>query len=396
MHRWWTDTTELEAHFETAREARFTPGPLLDEALANWQNRKKQNFSLCRDSSSPWEAVWDETRRFVLDRVELHDEASDLNAECLGRHEHDGYFEDQIVFTGTPPLRVPATVLIPQEGSGPYPAMVILHDMGSFQTFGREKMLAFPGEPAVLTKHRQTYYGGNSIMADLARMGYVVIAIDSLNFGERTIAAARDLEAFKKKRLSLSEEEEGQWSRQIQAENEGLVRNIMFTGRTLAGLIIDDDRRTVDYLCSRSDVDAKRIGCVGLSYGAYRANYLGGLDERIKAAISVCWTSSSAGVLGYNVLGAIGWFILISGLFEQVDMPDLQALTAPRAFMAISGWQDILMQPFGIAQAHLYLRDCYERAGCPEKLGSLVYDAPHEFNPTMQKDAFSWLEEHLT
>ncbi len=395
MHRWWTDNRGLEAHLDQQREALSTPGPLLDEALAVWHSGQAQAYSLCRDAADPWEMVWDKTRKFVLDKMSLPQENAGLDVELLGRFEHDGYIAEEIRFTGTPPLRIPATVLIPSPGSGPFPAVVALHDMGGFRSFGREKLLAFPGEPAALTQHRQVYYGGKSIMEELVRQGYLVIAIDSFNFGERTTAAAHDPDTFKQKRLSWSESEENQWSRQIASENEGLVRNIMFTGRTLPGLILDEDRRTVDYLCSRGDVDSRRIGCIGLSYGAYRANTLGGLDRRIKAAVSVCWTSTSAGVLGYNVRGAIGWFILVSGLFEQLDMPDLQALTAPRAFLAISGWQDTLMQPFGIAQAHLYLRQCYERAGCPEKLGSLVYDVPHEFNPTMQEDAMGWLDQLL-
>ncbi|MGD8239112.1 MAG: hypothetical protein PVH68_11205 [Armatimonadota bacterium] len=101
------------------------------------------------------------------------------------------------------------------------------------------------------------------------------------------------------------------------------------------------------------------------------------------------------GVLGHNVGGAMGWFSLIPGMFERMDLPDLQALTASRAFMAISGWHDRLMQPFGIAKAHLHLRESFTLAGCPEQLGSLVYPRPHEFNHEMQRDAFEWLDEHL-
>src|SRR5687767_7259050 len=74
---------------------------------------------------------------------------------------------------------------------------------------------------------------------------------------------------------------------------EALVaRTIQTAGFTWPGLIFWDDIRTVDYLASRPEVDADRIGCVGLSVGAWRANHLIALDDRIKAAVAVCWLTS--------------------------------------------------------------------------------------------------------
>jgi hypothetical protein len=186
-----------------------------------------------------------------------------------------------------------------------------------------------------------------------------------------------------------------EFSRRVGEEEALLVRNIMTAGRTWPGLVVADDRATVDYLAQRPEVDADRIGCIGLSFGAYRTNLLAALDTRIKAGVSVCWSSTMDAVLGYNVRGAMGWFSLVPGLFERMDLPDVQALTSPRAFMAISGWQDQLMQPYGVARAHLKLRRAYKAAGCPERLGSLVYDCPHEFNRKMQEQAFDWLDRQL-
>ena len=156
-----------------------------------------------------------------------------------------------------------------------------------------------------------------------------------------------------------------------------------------------DDIRSVDYLCGREDVIKERIGCIGMSVGGFRANHLAALDMRVKAAVSVCWTCTIEGIAGYNVGGAIGWFMLTQGLLGRMDIPDIQSLALPRAFMAMSGWDDILFQPFGIAKAHMHLRRCYEKAGCPGQLGSMVYESPHEFNAEMQKDAFEFLSVKL-
>ena len=101
------------------------------------------------------------------------------------------------------------------------------------------------------------------------------------------------------------------------------------------------------------------------------------------------------GVVDYNVYGAMGWFAFVNGLFERMDLPDIQALAAPRALMLVSGWQDMLMQPFGVAEAHLALRQAYTEAGCPEQLASKIYNSPHEFNAEMQTYAFDWMDKHL-
>ena len=46
-----------------------------------------------------------------------------------------------------------------------------------------------------------------------------------------------------------------------------------------------DHTRSLDYLCSRPDVDASRIGCFGASGGGSATMYTAGIDTRIRAAI---------------------------------------------------------------------------------------------------------------
>ncbi|MBI4025384.1 MAG: prolyl oligopeptidase family serine peptidase [Verrucomicrobia bacterium] len=319
-------------------------------------------------------------------------------ARMLRRLENDGYLHEEIEFESRPGLRVPATVLVPTRGQPPFPAIIVLHDMGGFRTYGREKMLAFDGEPACLTEHRKICYAGRSVMRDLVLRGYVVIAIDALLFGERTPQAQKDFTAFDQLRRAFKtvQEQNEQFSVPISYHAERAAASYaILTNQTWAGMIAHDDLATLDYLCARPEVDANRIGCVGLSFGAYRTNYLAAIEERIRAAVSVCWTATLDALIGYNVGGAMGAFTLIPGLHARMDLPDIQSLACPRALLAISGWNDRLMQPFGIARAHQKLRAVYEKAGVPEKLGSLVLDAPHEFNLAMQARAFEWMDKHL-
>lgn len=55
-------------------------------------------------------------------------------------------------------------------------------------------------------------------------------------------------------------------------------------------------RRGVDLLTSRHEVDAERIGYVGLSFGAWMGGVLAGLEKRIKAYVLIAGTPSMTGI----------------------------------------------------------------------------------------------------
>lgn len=313
-----------------------------------------------------------------------------------GRSVFSDHIVEKVEFTASPPLRVRAHVVMPRRGSRPYPAVVALHSMGSYRLFGKEKLLAFEGEPASLTQYRERCYSGRSLQVDLARRGYLSIAIDAFNFGHRTMQGQSDPEGFQGMRMRLTPEEAQHFSFQIGHRDDALAQRALgVVGTSLAALVATDDLRTVRYLLTRDDVDPARIGCAGLSFGSFRANYLSALEPLIRAAVSVCWISTLRGIVGYNIPGAIGFFAVPPLLYRRMDMTDIVALSAPKPFLAISAWQDVLMQPFGVAEAHLALRKVWARQQKAEALGSLVYDCGHEFNDRMQQAAWAFLDNHL-
>jgi hypothetical protein len=234
------------------------------------------------------------------------------------------------------------------------------------------------------------------LQIELAEAGFLSIAIDAFNFGTRTAAAVEDARGFAKWRMSCAEVDALDFSALTSATQEPeAVRMLECLGISLASLIATDDVRTVDYLLSRSDVDHENLGCTGLSFGSFRTNYLSALDDRIKAAASVCWVSTMKGIVDYNILGAMGFFALPPGLYGKLDMADIVALSCPKAFLAISGWQDRLMQPSGAVEAHLFFRSVWAGIGEEERLGSLIYDAPHSYDESMQEAAIAFFRRHL-
>ena len=376
---------------------RATPFPGLDRLVGRVHDEWPRDLSFpnARDGGFP---TW-KNRGLAELRKELIIPGSlgkPVDAIVKDRVDHRDFIEEQIEFAVTPPLRAPATAAIPKNGKERHPAIVILHCMGSLLVYGRERLLAFEGEPAFLTKTRVRFYEGRSLLEEFARRGYLAIAIDAFNFGMRTVLASEDPEEFDKSRRAWTEEEAGSKNAAIRTNDEIMaLRALNCAGLSLAALIATDDLRTVDYLCSRSDVDAGRIGCTGLSFGSFRANYLCALDERVKAAASVCWLSAMSGILDYNIHGAMGFFALPVPLYGRMDMTDIVGLAAPKPFLAISGWKDRLMQPFGIARAHLRYREIWEAAGAADKLVSIVDDVPHEYNIRMQQTALAFFDRNL-
>src|SRR5262249_12067156 len=66
----------------------------------------------------------------------------------------------------------------------------------------------------------------------------------------------------------------------------------MLVGGSTATYRIWDGMRAIDYLCSRPDVDAKKIGCAGCSGGGTLTSYLMHLDGRIAVRAPSCYLTS--------------------------------------------------------------------------------------------------------
>lgn len=370
----------------------------LDELISLQHSLARFDLSITRHPDQDFSTWQSRAGTLLKDALIVpHSLGVPCRAKVLSVLEREEYRVEEIEFTATPPLRVPATVVVPRNGKSCHPAVVALHCMGGFRAFGREKLLRFEGEPDCLTEYRKTYYEGRSLQEELARRGYLSIAIDAVNFGLRTFRAAKDRQTFVEERLRFSAEEAANFTMRVSVEDENRVQRALgIVGASLASLVATDDLRTVDYLATRNDVDAERIACVGLSMGAFRANYLSALDPRIRAAASVCWISTLAGIVDYNPLGAMGFFALPPGLYRRMDMTDIVALSAPKPFLAIGGWRDILMQPCGTAEAHLRLRNVWKSCSSSASLGSLVYDKPHEFSVEMQQATLDFLDSRLS
>jgi dienelactone hydrolase len=337
-------------------------------------------------------AVWRQRARGrLLELLHYAPPATDPRPEILARHDRGEYVEEHVVFNTTPDLRVPASVLLPKRRGPKAPAIVALHDHGGFYLWGREKIVERPDEHPALRDFKQRAYAGRSIASELARRGYVVIAIDMFYWGERRMILDDDPDDWRTRPRTMSAERVAAFNRRA-GESEPLVgRTISAAGFTWPGVMFWDDLRTVDYLASRPEVDPARIGCVGLSVGGLRSCHLAALDDRIRAAVVVGWMTSFPTQLRSRIRHTIGHTKLVPGLMREMDYPDVAALAMPRALLVINGGKDALFEPAGVRASFDKLHRGYAKAGVPEKLRTRLYDSPHEFNAEMQAEAWQWL-----
>jgi dienelactone hydrolase len=319
----------------------------------------------------------------------------DPRPEVVERVDQGDLVRETVRFQTTPDLRVPAYVLVPKGLTKPAPAVVVLHDHGGMYLWGREKVVEAGEEHPVLADFKRRSYAGKSIATELARRGYVVIAIDMFYWGERRMLLDDDPADWRERPLTMAAERVAEFNRRA-GQSEPLVgRTIFAAGFTWSGVMFRDDVRTVDYLVTRPEVDPNRIGCVGLSVGGLRSCHLAALDDRIKAAVVVGWMASFPAQLRRHVKNTIGFTKLVPGLNRSLDYPDVAALAAPSALLVINGSRDKLFDLDGVRHCFDKLSACYAKAGVPDRFRGRLYDAPHEFNAEMQEESWRWLETWL-
>ena len=308
-----------------------------------------------------------------------------------------GYEVRTISFAGTAHYRVPAYLLLPQ-GRGPFPGVVALHDHGGWFFHGKEKLVEMEGEHAALKDFRERYYGGRAWAGELARRGFVVIVPDAFYWGERRLQYRNPPPELRTRLASLDPASVVY----VQAVNtyarervNELNTWLAFSGTTWMGIVNYDDRRSVDVLASLPEVDARRIGCAGLSGGGYRSTYLTGMDPRVRASVIVGWMTSLPTTLDIPYSVHSGLFDAF-GAHANLDHPDIATLAAPECAILVQDCaQDRLFTRAGMEAAVRKIAAVFADQKRPERFQGKFYDVPHRFDAAMQEDAFRWLEKWL-
>ena len=315
--------------------------------------------------------------------------AAAWNMEVLGEEQRDGYKAQKIAFNINAYSRITAYLLIP-DGKGPFPTVNALHDHGAHLFIGKEKMIRpffTPEEQDAPEKQalcqeilddadawaKQLY--DNQYVGDyLAKHGYVVFSADAPMWGERGRKEGVD-----RNRYDL------------------IAGNMMMLGRDLSAFMTYDDISSTEFLASLPMVDAKRIGCVGCSMGAYRSWMLSALSDRIKAGASICWMITTDAQLtrrfGRKENG--GFANCIPGLRQYLDYPHIASLACPKPMLFINGTKDKLFPVPGVKDAFAEMYKVWKSQGADNLLDTELWEIPHSCGLKAQEKMLEFLDKNL-
>lgn len=315
-----------------------------------------------------------------------------------------------------------AVFMKPIDAKGPLPGILALHDHGGIKYFGKSKIIR-TSEPLhpFIQGHQDTYYGGVPWANEIARRGYGVLVHDVFPFESRKILPS-ELPAHVVHRMmahpldvrevnpedlrpeqSTSEFDvpEGESVDDIRRYNAFgeqhehiIARSLFCAGLTWPGMFLAEDTCALDYLCSRSEIDAERIGCCGLSGGGLRTNYLAGTDERIKCSVTVGFMTTWADFV-LNVSYTHTWMVYIPLIARFMDYPEILAIRAPLPSLVLATDRDPLYTLSEVKKAVLLLEDIYRKADASEYFRCSFYSGQHKFDLPMQDEAWEWLDRWL-
>ena len=315
--------------------------------------------------------------------------AAAWNMEVLGEEQRDGYKAQKIAFNVNAYSRITAYLLIP-DGKGPFPTVNALHDHGAHLFIGKEKMIRpfftqeeqdAPEKQALCQEilddadawARQLY--DNQYVGDyLAKHGYVVFSADAPMWGERGRKEGVDRNKY-----------------------DLIAGNMMMLGRDLSAFMTYDDISSTEFLASLPMVDAKRIGCVGCSMGAYRSWMLSALSDRIKASASICWMITTDAQLtrrfGRKENG--GFANCIPGLRQYLDYPHIASLACPKPMLFINGTKDKLFPVPGVKDAFAEMHKVWKSQGVDNLLDTELWEIPHSCGLKAQEKMLKFLDKNL-
>jgi len=341
-------------------------------------------------------AAWTaEARAKLVDCFCYLDAERDLQPVVIEREDCGDFTRERVEISTTAGCRAALYLLVPKNLSGPAPGIVALHDHGGFYLWGKEKLTRVDPVHPALQKFKDQYYSGRDIADELARLGYVVAVPDMLHWGERGMYFEADPDRVKNRTLEVTDEDIKQFNARSWAHEELVGRTALATGTTYSGIISWDDQCAADYLCSRPEVDADRVGCVGLSVGSVRSIFLGALHPKVRASVAVGWMAEYQPLVRNRVRWIVGFTKLVPGLYQHLDWPDLGGLHWPGALMTINGLKDELYPLETAQRAVTKVENIFKKMGAPENYEGVYFDGPHEFNREMQERAFAFLAEKL-
>ncbi|MBB3837154.1 dienelactone hydrolase [Runella defluvii] len=344
-------------------------------------------------------AQWREmAKQRLVERLGVPDIGGMPQVTLKKQYEYDGLHIEELTWQLPYGRPTEGILLKPANAKGPLPAILAFHDHGGNKYFGTRKITKTSNQQHPLMKeHQQEYYEGMAWANEIAKRGYVVLVSDAFPFASRRVWM-QDVPAHLRRGLNDNDPENSENIRKYNewaGEHEHVMsKSLLSAGTTWAGVFYAEDKKALDVLCARQDVDATRVGCAGLSGGGMRTVFMGGLDERIKCAVCVGFMTTWKDLILHKSYTHT-WMTYVPILPNELDFPEIFALRAPLPTMVLNDEDDDLYTLPEMKHADKIVGDVYAKAGASERYKCSFYPGPHKFDKKMQAEAFAWFDKWL-
>jgi dienelactone hydrolase len=275
---------------------------------------------------------------------------SPLNSQTLEIREFPGYTREKFVFESRPGMPVLGYRLLPKGAKAPVATVICIPGHGR----GVDDVVGIDPEGNDRTQ-RVFYEYDFAIQA--VEQGLAAVAIEPLGFGCRRDARnkAKGLE---------------------QKACEPVAGSALLLGQTMIGWRVWDIMRTVDWIETRPELDAKRVGCIGISGGGTCSLFSAALEPRIKAAMVSCYLNTFRSCI-MSLSHCIDNYV--PGILNWAEMYDVAGLIAPRPFFSEAGEKDAIFPIEASIESFKKVKAIYDVFGAGAEAQQETFDGPHSF-----------------
>ena len=286
-----------------------------------------------------------------------------LRPATLETRTFPGYRREKVVFDSRQGVSVLAYVLLPARAQTPAATIICIpgHGRGVDDIVGIDEQ----------GRDRTDKPGYEHDFAiQVAEAGMAAVAIEPMGFGcRRDLLNARQGLAHK--------------------ACEPTAGGALLLGETIIGWRVWDVMRTIDYIATRPELDANRVGCMGISGGGTATLFSAALEPRIRAAMVSGYVNTfrdSIGSLAHCVDN------YVPGILNWAEMHDIAGLIAPRPLFVESGERDNIFPIAASRESFTQVRDVYGVFQAADRVEQEVFPAEHSF---WGKRGIPFMAQHL-
>jgi dienelactone hydrolase len=344
-------------------------------------------------------ATWQKlARKRFAERLASPDIGATPEVRIDREYEYDGLHIEELSWQLPYGRRTSAILLKPVNATGALPGILAFHDHGGNKYLGTRKIARTSDDlPPFLQYHFEHYYQKRAWANEVAKRGYIVLVADAFAFGSRRVMM-QDVPERLREGLTDNDPEKPAnitaYNNWASGHEHVLAKSLFCAGTTWPGVFLAEDRKALDILCLRKDVDALRIGCGGLSGGGLRTVMLAGMDSRIKCAVCVGFMTTWNDFL-LNKSFTHTWMTYVPLTPNELEFPEILGLRVPLPTLVLNNSEDQLFTLPEMKKADSILQELYNKAAATGNYKASFYPGEHKFDVAMQEEAFSWFDKWL-